>query len=66
MTRRIAARVAKLENKLGGAKDHFIIAEDHAEAAEIHARWQSSPFAKMPGHRLYVIISNMPKKDPNL
>lgn len=66
MIRRISNRVAKLENKLGGSKDHFVIAADHAEAELIHAQWQSSPFSKMPGHRLFVIISNMPPKDPNL
>lgn len=66
MTRRISSRVAKLENKFAGAKDHFVIAEDHADAELIHARWREGPFSKMPGHRLFVIISNMPKKDPNL
>lgn len=66
MTCRISKRIAKLEKKLCGAKDHFVIAEDHAEAELIHARWHEGPFSKMPGHHLYVIVSNMPKKNSNL
>lgn len=42
------------------------MAADHAEAELIHAQWEKSPFARMPGHRLFVIISTMPPKDPNL
>lgn len=66
MTRRISNRVAKLESKLAGAKDHYFIAEDHAEADQIFARWDASPFSKMRGHRIFVIVSNMPKKEPHL
>lgn len=64
MMRRLSGRVAKLEGK--GGKDHFVMAADRAEAELIHAQWQNSPYARMPGHRLFVIISTMPPKDLNL
>ncbi len=66
MTRRISARVAKLENKAGGAKDHWRFAHTQAEVDAVHEWWQASPYSKMPGHRLFVIRSPLPPKDPNL
>ena len=64
MTRRLSGRVAKLEGK--GGKDHFRFAEDEAEAEAIREWWRANPLSRLPGHRLYIVFSTMPKKDPNL
>lgn len=64
MMRRLSGRVAKLEGK--GGKDHFVMAADHAEAEAIREWWRANPLSRLPGHRLYIVFSTMPKKDPNL
>jgi hypothetical protein len=58
--------VVKLENKHAGPKDHWRFAHSKAEADAVNEWWQASPYSKLPGHRLFIIHSPLPPKDPNL